>query len=80
MTKKCENCQAILNDGDIHCPECGEKYNPKPVISKGTLIGLIILTIFIFPLGIIVSILVFVAHRQKVKDWQMERLISKNNP
>jgi uncharacterized protein (UPF0212 family) len=80
MTKKCENCGTVLDKGDIHCPECGEQYNPKPVINKGTLIGLILLTIFIFPLGIIVSILVFVAHRQEVKDWQMERLIAKDKP
>jgi len=44
MTKKCENCGTVLDKGDIHCPECGEQYNPKPVINKGTLIGLILLT------------------------------------
>jgi uncharacterized membrane protein YvbJ len=60
-------------------PEDSIVPNEKPKIGTGTIIGLVILTILIFPLGIVVSLLVLWGHRKAVEDWQMERLIAKQN-
>jgi hypothetical protein len=76
--KRCYNCNTLLEDKAEFCPECGEKYIPKPTLklSIWQILGLIFVTILFFPLGIIIIVLMLWGQRKAVEDWQTERLIA----
>lgn len=81
---KCQKCETILEDKlTVYCPECGvnikeyKKLNPpEPKLSTFAAIGVILSLIFVFPLGVIVAILVYLDLNNKKKAWRDERLIN----
>lgn len=78
--KRCYACNTILENVAEFCPECGERYIPKPTLKLSTweIIGLVITTILFFPLGIAIILFILWGQHKRMQEWQMERLIAKN--
>ncbi len=73
-----ENARAIiLGKKGYIADKNHEKYlSKKPEISTGTKIWLILLCIFILPLGLIAVLIVYHNHNKKVAEWQGEKIIT----
>ena len=74
---QCSECQTTITNTDTFCPECGVKINrtKEPELTGWDIFFLILLTIFIFPLGIIAWIVTLYGISKKKEKWRHEQLI-----